>query len=218
MSETSPIPSAASVDADRMQYTGAPLRTIWFEPTATFRSLFTSRHALKYGVFWAALGGVGNVIYGAMRSERPEPDSILGGALLVGPIFALLGVFVYGSAVTLVGRWGGPKVSYRDVWIVQGWSQLPAAALFLFWLLPLARLAHPLPHRGGTGGEALAYGVTTLLNLGGQIWALVFGLCGLAAALRTTRWNAFCTSLLAFVALAVIVVPGYFLVRWMFTS
>ena len=193
-----------------------PWRTMWLRPRATVRWLVANdpeRHMLLL----PALAGIHESLGQYMLQGRGDVTGwpgLVGMAIVLGPIFAILGMLIYCFLLRFTGQWLGGKASLRQLITAYAWSRVPVAYVLPVWIVAIGVLgqgmftSQPLETFIGPLQVGLFLGFT-LLVAAASIWTLVLLVMGVAEVQGFSAWRALGNLLLAVVVVvAVLMVVG----------
>ncbi len=200
----SPAPPVSPPDAGRPPDDVAleeSFLTIWLHPRATIRRINTGNPT-----YWvlplAAIGGIAQVF--ASASRRDLPDITLGAVLVIaligGPIFGVVALYLGAWLTRLTGRWWlHGQARPEELRAAYGWASLPHVVALPLWLLATAAFGEALYTQSGGELAALSpvYVLFTLAVLVLQVWSLVIASAGVAEAQGyRSGWKGFANILL----------------------
>lgn len=136
-----PFASPTSVESGNNPYMAEiddylnPWVSMWMRPRQTVRQMLNTEPT-KYVLLLAALGGVSSamdeVTEACIGEDLPFRIGVLAGCAIVGAIFGVVWLYVYGWATGLVGRWLDGVGTATELRTAIAWSQIPS-----IWLLPI---------------------------------------------------------------------------------
>jgi hypothetical protein len=157
-----------------------PWLSMWTRPRETVRQLLRTSPAWVI-LLLAALAGVGQVLDNA--SFRNLGDSYPAGmivvlAVLLGPAFGIIGLYIGGVLVAWTGHWIGGTAPARDVRTAMAWAGLPLVAGLVVWVFDLALFGSEMftsytPRLEASLGLALLMLVSGVVSLVLGVWAMV---------------------------------------------
>lgn len=180
-----------------------PWTSMWTRPRATMRGILATnptRHVLLLSVITGIAGAFDRAASESM-GDTTSLKTIIFLALLLGPFFGILGLFIAGAMLRWTGSWLGGVASSEQVRAAVAWSSVPTIWGLLLWIPYLALLG------GDMFGSELGFDLDSpqgimLLALAAAelilgIWAFVVFLKCLGEAHRFSAWKALGASLLA---------------------
>lgn len=119
-----------------------PWRSIWLSPRNTVRHLVQTDpdHLI---LVLAALAGVAQVLDRASGRSMGDTVSfpmILGFAVLLGPIFGVLTLYISSALIAWTGRWIGGSAPSRHIRTAMAWAGVPVVAALVLWVIAIAVL------------------------------------------------------------------------------
>ena len=119
---------------------------IWVQPRQTLRQIIDTDpkmhfwvlvtfYGLMRAVSWGVQVGLGNMF---------SPAGVAGFILIIGPIAGIVGVYLTGALLGLVGRPMGGKGTPQQIRMVLAWAAMPMSVLALLALLPYIFMLGPL--------------------------------------------------------------------------
>lgn len=168
-----------------------PWISIWTRPRATLRSILAAdptRHVILLAAASGAAGGIDNALENAFATTGPSSlIATLFLALLLGPVFGVIGLYLWGGLVRWTGSWLGGEATPEEARAAVAWSAVPSLWGLLLWL--------PLLLSGSQVGVVpLLVGLAQLV-LG--VWTFVISLKCLGEAHRFSAWKALGAEILA---------------------
>lgn len=188
-----------------------PWFSMWVRPRATIRAILDTNPT--YGVIvLASLSGVIDILNRAARrsaGDKIEFETILLGAITLGPLAGIAGVYIGGWLLRLTGGWLGGKGDARSLRAAIAWGGVPTLWAGLLWIPQLALIGEEMfteqMPRTSENPPLLAFLLSTaLVELVVAIWGFVVGLKAVGEAHRFSAWRALGASALA---VALVLVP-----------
>lgn len=118
------------------QQTLNPWLSIWTRPRATIRQQ-VERDPEAWVLALVAVAGVGHLLSDASArsyGDRMDLPTLLVMALLVGPLFGILGAYVGGWLLRWSGRLLGGSARPAEIRAAIAWSGVPYVAAMLLWI------------------------------------------------------------------------------------
>lgn len=200
----------------------SPFLAIWLHPRLTMRSILEANPRRLILRLTAAYGLISMLDTSINRrlADAFDPAALAFIILVVGPLLAILTLYLNSWATHLTGSWLGGRGSPVSIRAAQAWSGLPvmagsaltvAADLLLYG--PEAFTSHR-PHAVALLASSPAFAtlafvvqaVAIALVLILAVWAAVLGLICLSEALRISVWRAIAAQVLALLLLGVSVI------------
>jgi hypothetical protein len=122
---------------------GAPLNpwlSIWTRPRATIRQIVDTDPTYMVHPL-VALGGVAQALDRASNrnlGDRLPLAGILALAIFLGPVFAMIGLYLFGALMRWTGSWLGGVATTKEVRAAIAWGELPTVVSLLLWIPMLA--------------------------------------------------------------------------------
>lgn len=210
-------PAARAVD---------PWSSMWIRPRETVRHLVET-DPKRMVLVLAALAGVCQLLNRASIRNLGDTLStplILLSALVLGPPFGIVALYIGGALIAWTGKWIGGSAPSSHIRTALAWANVPIAATLVVWIVDLALLGHDnfttakprLQASPGLSFLLMASGVVSVV-LG--IWAIVLMLKGVGEVQGFSAWKALGNVLLAGLVLVVpvivlgiaaaILIPGF---------
>lgn len=119
---------------------------IWVQPRQTIRMIIATDPKMDFWVLVAFYGLMRAVSWGVQvgLGNMFSPPGVAGFILIVGPIAGVIGVYLTGAVLGLVGRLMGGKAAPQEIRTVLAWGALPMSVLGLLALLPYIFMLGPL--------------------------------------------------------------------------
>ena len=117
-----------------------PFRTIWTHPRLTVRRLVAHNPEL-YVVPLVCLAGIGETLDRAsMRNagDKSPLEVILGIAVVLGPLFGLLSLWIMSHLIRITGNWIGGTAPREHIRTAIAWASVPAVVALPLWIPQLA--------------------------------------------------------------------------------
>ena len=155
-------------------------RTMWLQPRVTIRQIVNVNPEYHVNLL-IALGGIAESLDRASVKnfgDKYSLGTILASALVLGPIGALIGAWVYAHLIRITGDWLGGRGDYDEIKAALGWSSLPTAVGLALWVPLLALFgleafsADTASLRGNVGLAIAFAGLTTGLSVL-NLWSFV---------------------------------------------
>lgn len=118
------------------QQTLNPWLSVWTRPRATIRQQ-VERDPEAWVLALVAVAGVGHLLSDASArsyGDRMDLPTLLVMALLVGPLFGILGAYVGGWLLRWSGRLLGGSARPAEIRAAIAWSGVPYVASMLLWI------------------------------------------------------------------------------------
>jgi hypothetical protein len=188
-----------------------PWFSMWIRPRSTVRAIIEANPA--YGVIpLAAISGVIDILNrAAMRDlgDKVPFESILLGALVLGPAAGVVGLYIASWLLRLTGGWLGGQGDARSLRTAIAWGGVPGVWAGLLWVPQLLLIGEEMftaatPRLEANPGLALFLLSTALLELVVMIWGFVVALKAVGEAHLFSAWRALGASVLA---MLVVIVP-----------
>ena len=157
---------------------------IWVQPRHTLRTILETDPKMHFWVLVAFYGLIRAVSWGVQvgLGDYFSPAGVAGFILFIGPIAGVIGVYLTGALLGLVGRSMGGKAEPQQIRTVLAWAALPMSVLALLALLPYVLMLGPLVFSSTNPmveqlllGQGLASGLT---NNGLSVWRTILELTG----------------------------------------
>lgn len=172
---------------------GNQFLSICFRPRRTIRSVIAENPS-KHVTLLSCLSGIGQTLDRA--ASRNAGDGlpligILGVALLAGPLFGVVGVWISAFFVHASGRWIGGTGSRRHLVAALAWAYVPQIATLPVWAVAIGLLREDLFNEVSPRLQSSPALLTTLICFGGVqviagIWCLVLS-CNTIAEVQGFR-------------------------------
>ncbi len=131
---------------DESPQTMNPWLSIWTRPRQTIRWIVnTDPH--RSVLLLAALAGIAQALDRASSrnlGDRISLPTILGLAVLLGPIGGIIGLYLGGFLLRWTGRWIGGRASPPEIRAAIAWSSVPAIVALPLWVPELALFGQEL--------------------------------------------------------------------------
>ena len=151
-----------------------PFKAIWFEPRLTIERII-GRNPKRYVIRLACLSGVVNWLFssaaggGLMRVPSP---TVIGLALVAGPLLGIVALWVSAAIVRLTGLWLDGHADIEEVRDALAWGSVPALATLPIWFVRImVSVAFAI------GVVDLTVPTTFLPTLAGLLFIVEVGLC-----------------------------------------
>jgi hypothetical protein len=168
---------------------------IWVQPRETIRTIMETDPKMHFWVLVTFYGLIRAVSWGVQvgLGDMFSPAGVAGFILIIGPIAGIIGVYLTGALLGLVGRFMGGKADSQEIRMVLAWAALPMSVLALLALLPYVFMLGPLVFSSANPlvsqilqGQGLSTGFRgnglslwrTLLELTGSIYYIVIVVIG----------------------------------------
>lgn len=187
-----------------------PWISMWTKPRETIQQIVASDPE-RLVLLLAAVVGVSNFLDRAATQEmgeRIELPLILTAALIAGPIFGLISLYVGSLLLRWTGGWLGGTADYRNIRAAMAWANVP-----VIWALPLVipQLAlfgsevfmSEKPNIGASGSLTAAYIGFRLIDIVIALWTLVLFLQCLGQVQGFSAWKALGNMLLSALMVAI---------------
>ena len=157
---------------------------IWVQPRQTLRTILATNPKMDFWVLVAFYGLVRAVSWGVQvgLGDYFSPSGVAGFILIIGPIAGVIGVYLTGALLGLVGRSMGGKAEPAHIRAVLAWAALPMSVLTLLALLPYMLMLGPLIFSAADPlvrqillGQGLSSGFA---GDGLSVWRTIFELTG----------------------------------------
>ncbi|WP_313894461.1 YIP1 family protein [Psychrobacillus sp.] len=140
-----------------------PFFSIWLSPKETVRYVLDHKE-LKYSLILSIIGGFAGIPSAISSIYSFNLDIsfwwILLAAVVLAPIFALIGLGIGTVIYTWVGKWFGGVGVYKEVAQAIGIIMIPSIWLTPYWILT----------------AVMTYNMTTTFTLGAIVWSLLSSL------------------------------------------
>lgn len=193
-----------------------PWNSMWTRPRETVRHLVET-DPKRMVLVLAALAGVSQMLNRASIKSLGDTLStpvILLAALLLGPLFGIVALYIGGALIAWTGKWIGGSAPASHIRTALAWGNLPIAASLVVWVADLALFGHDNFTTAKPRLQA-SHGLSFLLMLSGLvsavlgIWAIVLMVKGVGEVQGFSAWKALGNVLLAGLVLVVpIIVLG----------
>lgn len=187
-----------------------PFFSIWFSTRQTIRYVLDYKD-LRYSLTIAAIAGIPNTIGVIGEWEKNFDVSlwlILIGAILLGPIFGLIGLTIGAAIYTWVGKWFGGTGKFKEMLQAVGVNAIP-----IIWMTPYYIIAAFIAHSGfadmtngpvsagAIGWLLLSFFIMTAL----AIWMIVIQSKGIGEVHQFSSWKGFATLIIPSIIIGIIV-------------
>lgn len=174
-----------------------PYLTIWTRPRATIRGILDTNPA-HHVLLLAMLGGILQAIDRAAKrhvGDYTSIEAILTVALLLGPIFGIISLYLGGALVAWSGRVLGGAGRSAELRAAFAWGQVPALGRLPITLLQILVLGRELftsetPELDSNSTLSLFLMATGLIETVLGVWCLVVMVKCVAEAHRFSSWRA----------------------------
>jgi hypothetical protein len=188
-----------------------PWVTIWTRPRATVRHLIETDPGRSV-LLLAALSGVSQTLDRASTQSAGDAFSmstILLIAVLAGPLFGLIGLYIGAALTEWTGRWIGGKGTVANLRTAMAWSCVPVVASLALWVVNLALFGSDMfttamPRIEANPALALLLIASGFCAVVLGVWTLVLALKGIGEAQGFSAWKALGNVLLS---LLILIVP-----------
>jgi hypothetical protein len=171
----------AWVEPDDLSNLGAwAFRSIWLSPRETIRRIVEINPGYQVNLL-IALGGIAESLEHVSDKDEDVTVSlpwVLGSALIIGPVMALILAWIYTHLNRIAGSWMGGQGDYEEIKAALGWSAVPTVVGLALWV-PLVALfgeevfAQKGPALDGEVGLAFVYAAFTIGLAVLNIWSIV---------------------------------------------
>ena len=169
------------------------------QPRQTLRAILETDPKMDFWVLVAFYGLIRAVSWGVQvgLGDYFSPAGVAGFILIIGPIAGVIGVYLTGALLGLVGRIMGGKAEPQHIRAVLAWAALPMSVLALLALLPYMLMLGPLIFSAadplvtqilsggapspGVAGDGLSFW-RTILELTGSIYYSIIVVIGYSEA------------------------------------
>lgn len=144
-----------------------PFRTIWTRPRATIRWIVATDPKLHV-VLLVCLSGIGETLDRAsMRNagDQLPLSTILGIALVLGPLAGLIGLWISSHLIRLAGAWMGGVAPREHIKAAIAWSSVPAIVAMVLWIPQIVLF-----------GSDMFTTHTPRLDAQPELWAVLLGI------------------------------------------
>jgi hypothetical protein len=187
-----------------------PWFSIWRHPRATIQRIVDT-NPKRLVLLWAAIGGlVGTLNRASGRStgDTLELPVILLIAVVAGPIFGILSLFVSGALLRWTGRWIGGAASQEQIRAAIAWGLVPFLWVSLMWIPELLFFGKEMfttetPRMNAAPTLAFVLLGMVIVEFVGVVWTFVVHLKCLGQVQGFSAWRALGNLLLAGVVLVV---------------
>lgn len=202
-----------------------PWRSMWLRPRDTVRHLVqTSPDRLV--LVLAGLAGVAQILdraAGEAAGDTLSLPMILGFALVLGPLFGILSLYIGSALVAWTGRWIGGSAPPHHIRTAMAWAGVPVVAGLVLWIVVIAVLGEemfttPMPQTEASLGLALFAILCGIALFVLGVWSLVLLFKSVGEVQGFSAWKAmgnvllgglaFILPLAALVAVVVLLAPG----------
>ena len=175
-----------------------PWTSIWFRPRATIQHIVDTELE-KQVVALAALSGIVQALDNAsgrsLGDALPFPV-VLGLAFILGPIFGLIGVYLWAWLLRWTGRWLGGQATLPQLRTAIAWGSIPMIAAGVPLLLSLLLLGPELfteqtPRLDAEPTRSLVFLGLVVVQLVMALWGIVTLLKTVAQVQGFSVWRAF---------------------------
>ena len=175
-----------------------PWTSIWFRPRATIQHIVDTELE-KQVVALAALSGIVQALDNAsgrsLGDALPFPV-VLGLAFILGPIFGLIGVYLWAWLLRWTGRWLGGQATLPQLRTAIAWGSIPMIAAGVPLLLSLLLLGPELfteqtPRLDAEPTRSLVFLGLVVVQLVMVLWGIVTLLKTVAQVQGFSVWRAF---------------------------
>ncbi len=180
---------------------------IWVQPRQTIRYLVDTDPKMYFWLLVVFYGIIRAIAMGveAGLGEIFTPSQIAAFILFAGPVSGVIGVFLTGSLLELVGKLFGGRAEGQHVRTVLAWATIPMGVLVIVGILPLFALFGSNVFAGsgmqaqqtiaGSGSDFafLDSGLLTWrtgMEIAGSLYYLVIAVAGLAEVHDFSVWKA----------------------------
>lgn len=191
-----------------------PWLSIWFAPRRTIRRICVESPT-KHVLLLSALSGITQVFDNAsFRSigDQLPLVTIVGMALIAGPIAGLIGLFIGSAVIGTVGRLLGGNATAGELRAAMSWAAVPSVMTLLLLVPQIALIGNEVfstdtPILDENVGIAMAFGMLGVAELIIAIWGF-FTYCNTVAEVQgfSSAWMGFLNLLLALMIVVVLVV------------
>jgi signal peptidase I len=177
-----------------------PWLSIWWKPQATINAL-TQRAGRTYTLLLVAIAGIGWMI--DIAHPVLHWFTMIAGAILLGPLFALLGLFLYGALLAWTGRPLGGTGSQGALRIGLAWAAMPnvLAALVLVGAVAFFGQDFVRAYASTTDSGNLLFEAIIVITAGLSLWSLILTVRVIGAVQNFGIWRS-----LANLALTILIV------------
>ncbi len=194
-----------------------PWTSIWTRPRETIREIVFSNPTRSVLLLTALAGfstGLDNASIASM-GDTLDLVMIFGIVAIVGPIGGIIGLYIGAALLRWMGMWIGGAASSMDIRAAMAWSNVPIIWALLLWIPELFLFGSELFTSDTPkidASESLTYsfigfGVIEVLV---SIWALIIFLKCLGEVQGFSAWKAIGNTLLAGLAVIVLIVITLF--------
>jgi MFS family permease len=172
-------------------------KTIWLSPRETIRRIVDVNPEYHVNLL-IALGGIAESLDRASSKnagDRMPLAAILGMALILGPVGALIGAWISAHLIRITGNWINGKGEDDEIKAAIGWSTVPTVVGLALWVPLLILLGQEMfteetPSIQGNAGVAIVLVAITFGLMLLNIWSFVL-LCNCVAEVQgyTSAWK-----------------------------
>jgi hypothetical protein len=179
---------------------------IWVQPRQTIRYLAETDPRMHFWVLVVFYGIISAVESGITASlgDIFSPREVAAFILLAGPLSGVIGVYLTGGLLALVGKIFGGQAENQQIRMVLAWATLPLNMLIILGLLPLLAMVggqvfsstDPFMRQflfgSGPRVNFLANGLMTwklLVDVAGLIYYLTVAIVGFAEVQNFSIWK-----------------------------
>lgn len=191
-----------------------PWLSIWLAPRRTIRRICLESPT-KHVLLLSALSGITQVFDNAsFRSigDNLPLASIVGMALVAGPIAGFLSLYIGAFVIGLVGRMLGGQATSTELRAAMAWAAVPGVMTLLLLVPQIALIGNEVfstdtPILDENMGIAMAFGMLGVAEVIVAIWG-IFTYCNTVAEVQgfSSAWMGFLNLLLAFMIVVLLVV------------
>lgn len=117
-----------------------PWFSMWFKPRATIQQIIET-DPTRWVLLLVAFNGIFEVFDRAMEKNLGDGldwTSILLLAVVTGPLFGVVGLFLFGWLVGWTGRWIGGIGSHENIRAAIAWATIPTVWALALWIPMIA--------------------------------------------------------------------------------
>ena len=172
---------------------------MWTKPRDTIQQLIDSDDPKKMVLFLAAITGISNILRSAAGNNIGDQQPLVGiiaGALIVGPIAGVIGLYISGMLLSWTGKWIGGRASAEYVRTAIAWAHIPIIWTVIFWIPEILifgpeSFGKPDENSLATTAPYAFYAVGFgIIKMTASVWAFILLLKGLGQVQGFSAWKA----------------------------
>ena len=176
-----------------------PWFSMWTKPRDTIQQIIDSDDPKNMVLFLAAISGISSILSGAVGNNTGDQQPLVGiiaGALIVGPIAGVIGLYISGMLLSWTGKWIGGRASAEYVRTALAWAHIPVIWTVLLWIpeiLIFGQETFMTPDENSLVTTApyafyeVGFGI---IKMTASVWAFILLLKGLGQVQGFSAWKA----------------------------